>query len=905
MGDIVACEPVARYLKLNDPTGHLAWAVAPAFRELIDTNPFIDETITLDCLTEWMRLQNHGKFDKFIDLHANYRICQHCQIPLVKRHGNPFVTVFEWFDHGALLEAFSLGAGLPSLSAQPRLYLRAEHVEAVDAIGLPERFCVIHRISNDPIKDWTEDGWLQLVAHVSGRLGLKVIEVGAGQTGSLPKPLPGTIDMVNRLPLLQTAEVIRRASMFIGIDSGPAHLANALMIPGVVLLGRLGYFRQYLPFTGFYAGSSPLVRIVRHLTKHTRDLTVAEVTDAVSYVAAAVEHAKPGRPPLATTAMPRWAPPTSDRSDTILESELFDTGWLAVHNPQILESTVHPADQYLSDPSLFTVKPGAAFDSAQYLRDHDDVARAVVNPLLHYLDNPPRDRTDLRFQRLRLRQSVGAMAAADALAERTRDAEFPPQPQPLPDTVGKDGMPLVFAFHLPQFHPIPENDWAHGKGFTEWNNVTKAKPLFRGHYQPKIPGELGYYDLRAADVLREQIKLAREHGISGFCFYYYYFKGRKLLYRPIETFVKSDIDAPFMLIWANENWTKRWDGGNDEIIIGQDHSSEDDLAFLRELVPLFSDRRYVKVNGKPVLMIYKVHLFPDIRATVELWRTEIVKLGFPGIYLVMVDDWTQRLDHPRDFGFDASYEIPSNIVPSDVMSDETDGLDLVSGFDGRIVDYPKFARYHMGRPTPNYRRFRTVMLPWDNTARYGMRAMVHINGLGESYRLWLMQALIDTSRTHPPAERFVFLHSWNEWCEGTYLEPDGKHGRFFLDETRMAIDLSRQALGLTVANSPEGLSAQLLRLQRAKDEGAGQVLRAIRLESHYIWRDLMQHQTEMASLRAEVEALHGHTANLTARESEAVRTAENHLKMIEAFRNSTSWRVTAPLRAITARLRGR
>ena len=229
--------------------------------------------------------------------------------------------------------------------------------------------------------------------------------------------------------------------------------------------------------------------------------------------------------------------------------------------------------------------------------------------------------------------------------------------------------PRVFAFYLPQFHPIEENDWAHGLGFTEWHNVVAAKPLFVGHHQPRVPGELGYYDLRSKAVLDRQIELAREHGIDGFCFYYYYFAGKKILYGPIKNYIESDNKAPFFFIWANENWTKRWDGGDRDIIIRQEHSAFDDIFFIRDLVETFRDCRYVKVDGKPVLMIYKAHLFDNIFKTTASWRDEILLHDFPGIYLVMVDDWPERTDPPRFYGFDASYEIPSNITTRNVEVD--------------------------------------------------------------------------------------------------------------------------------------------------------------------------------------------------------------------------------------------
>jgi lipopolysaccharide biosynthesis protein len=431
-------------------------------------------------------------------------------------------------------------------------------------------------------------------------------------------------------------------------------------------------------------------------------------------------------------------------------------------------------------------------------------------------------------------------------------------------------------------------------------------PLFRGHYQPRIPGELGFYDLRSVEVLREQLSLARQYGLSGFCFYYYYFQGRKLLYQPIANYLTSDLDAPFFLLWANENWSKRWDGGDREVIIEQKHSKADDLAFIRELVPLFQDHRYVKIAGKPLLLIYKPHLFPAILNTTEIWREEVEQYGFPGLYLVMADDWFATQFHPRQYGFDASYEIPSNLVPEQVLSTELDTLDLQEGFTGHIVDYPKFASFHLGRPFPEYKRFRTVMLPWDNTARYGLRAIVHINGQGDAYKLWLMQALLDTYRRYDPDERIVFLHSWNEWCEGTYLEPDGKFGRMFLEQTSEAIRIVRQAIDLMGA-TPESVAvmAELLRVMQAKDEGAFRVMQVTRPQTAYVWRELEQTRNEVAHLQ---EALANNMQGVAAlRESlsksvHAEKLARTVYDMVYASR---SWRITKPLRTIAARLHGR
>ncbi|HTZ35084.1 MAG TPA: glycoside hydrolase family 99-like domain-containing protein [Stellaceae bacterium] len=806
MGDIVACEPVARYLKLNHPAAQLTWAVSPAYRELVDTNPHIDETLPVDCLTDWIKLTKHGGYDQIVDLHVNYRVCEHCRIPLIKQTGNAFVNVYEWFDYGTLQEALSLGAGLPPLAAQPQLYLKPEHAAAVDALGLPAEFCVVHRESNNLVKDWQPERWQGLLARVKSELGLEIVDVGAGAIAPPPLAVSGAITLFNRLPILQTAEVIRRARLFIGVDSGPAHLANAVRTPGVVLLGHHGYFRQYMPFNGFFASASPRVKMVRNLAGLVRDLSLDEVAEAVRYVVAAGPEPRDDAPAEAASAAPPRAAAKERRR--LLAAGVFDPGWYGVHYPDAVAAGGDVIDHYLAvgrAEGRLPASPGSR--GPKGIADGD---AALAEP-------------GSRLKRAELRQSAAATegwAARAAAGANPGSPAAPRQPPP-------EDLPRTFAFYLPQFHPIPENDWAHGAGFSEWHNVVSAKPLFPGHDQPRVPGELGFYDLRSPEILHEQVALAREHGIAGFCFYYYYFAGKKLLYKPIDNYLKSKNDFPFFFLWANENWSRLWDGGDQELIIEQCHSPEDDRAFIRELLPIFADERYVKIGGRPILMVYKAHLFPDSARTTELWRDESERHGFPGLYLVMVDDWLGEIVHPREFGFDASYEIPSNLIPPQVLSGETEGLGLSPDFTGRIVDYPKFADFHLSRPAPRYKRFRTVMLPWDNTPRYGTRAIVHLNGRGEAYRNWLLGALIDTYRSRAPEERIVFLHSWNEWCEGTYLEPDRRLGRHFLEQTRAAIDLANEAIALLEAPSDGlGAVAGLLRVLQAKDEAAYRNLEA-------------------------------------------------------------------------------
>ena len=296
------------------------------------------------------------------------------------------------------------------------------------------------------------------------------------------------------------------------------------------------------------------------------------------------------------------------------------------------------------------------------------------------------------------------------------------------------------------------------------------------------------------------------------------------------------------------------------MIIEQRHSDFDDREFIRGLFETFADKRYVKVLGKPVLMIYKAHLFPNILASTELWRAEAEAHGFPGLYLVMVDDWG-ALDSPRYLGFDASYEIPTNVMPRSVEVEPAERPHLPDDFTGRIIDYQRFAQFHAGRPFPTHKRFRTVMLPWDNAARYGSRAIVHVNVEGDGYQTWLSQALLDTYKRYPPEERFVFLHSWNEWCEGTYLEPDGKIAplpRADPSRHRRRSRGDQDAIG-----GRSGCRRLVAHEPRPASEGCRRVSRLVgrRIETRYVHAELQRvrdaAERQKRQDEAEVERLRG------------------------------------------------
>ena len=317
----------------------------------------------------------------------------------------------------------------------------------------------------------------------------------------------------------------------------------------------------------------------------------------------------------------------------------------------------------------------------------------------------------------------------------------------------------AIAFYLPQFHPIPENDEWWGKGFTEWINVAKARPNFKGHEQPHIPADLGFYDLRVRETRLEQAELARRAGIHGFCFYYYWFAGKRLLYRPLEEILQSgEPDFPFCICWANENWTRAWDGRSGEVLIGQHHSEDDNRNFIQSLFPFFLDRRYIHVNGRPLLLIYRIDIIPDVHRAVEIWRNECAMAGINDPYLVAVQSF--GIGDPTPYGFDAAVEFPPHGTDFDWNCNEKyrDRM-LNPNFRGHIVDIERVIDIANQRELPPYRLFRGVMPRWDNTARRQDTSLIFVNSSP--------QALRDPG-SHGPSNRLAnTCTAMNDWCSST------------------------------------------------------------------------------------------------------------------------------------------
>ena len=442
----------------------------------------------------------------------------------------------------------------------------------------------------------------------------------------------------------------------------------------------------------------------------------------------------------------------------------------------------------------------------QAIRKDDDV-------VIYRLVDGPKDGNVLPWTQLGGNSSQATGSSTSAYVDQVlslptvRDGAFaehrPHEPQ--------EHSVKAIAFYLPQFHPIPENDQWWGRGFTEWSNVSKAVPQFVDHYQPRLPGELGFYDLRLPDIQRAQVAMARNYGIYGFCFHYYWFNGKQLLERPLENYLHDDsLDLPFCISWANENWTRRWDGLDEDVLLEQRYSADQDLQLARSVASILRDPRYIRVAGKPLFLVYRPSLLPNASETVARWRRAFVDLGIGDVFLACAQF---DAEDPRPFGFDAAVEFPPHKVGWNLPL-INDRLQIANQrYTGRVHEYAAMADAAQAIPATPYPLFRGVTPSWDNEARKPGSGTTFHGSTPEKYAEWLAVAG-RYATSHPvEGERFVFVNAWNEWAEGAYLEPDRRYGYAYLEATRAAL------LSVAQRSSPARL---LLVVHDAHNHGAQQ-----------------------------------------------------------------------------------
>jgi len=375
--------------------------------------------------------------------------------------------------------------------------------------------------------------------------------------------------------------------------------------------------------------------------------------------------------------------------------------------------------------------------------------------------------------------------------------------------------PRIIGLYLPQYHPIPENDEWWGKGFTEWTNVAKARPLFRGHYQPRIPADLGFYDLRLPEVREQQAQLAREAGLEGFCYYHYWFgNGRQLLERPFnEVLASGKPDFPFCLCWANHDWTsKTWQKGNnfrrDSMIMKMEYSKEDYVRHFNYVLPAFRDPRYITVDGKPLFAVWAPHHIPDAREFIDLWQQLARENGLPGIHFVghtdnagkglpgqaadyySADKAKEYYQAVLDLGFDAVMSSGYRRAVALLQGKTRMMWRMLSG----KTFAPTYSKMDYSRLMANYyvpedageNIYPTLLPQWDRTPRAGKNSEIVVDSTPDRFQE-TVETAIELIRQKEPEHQLLFLKAWNEWGEGDYVEPDLKFGHGYIQAIRQAI----------------------------------------------------------------------------------------------------------------------
>lgn len=452
----------------------------------------------------------------------------------------------------------------------------------------------------------------------------------------------------------------------------------------------------------------------------------------------------------------------------------------------------NPALHYLSKGWREGRDPTPWFSTWHYLAMHPDVAAAGINPFLHYCVAGQSE--GRKLPRLG-REPEGDVYAAHAyaVAPGPHFEEFDPT-----IGVGRRKRAKVLAYYLPQFHPIEVNDKQWGKGFTEWRQLPRAMPRFHGHIQPRIPRDLGFYKLAEGEAMRHQIEMAKAAGLEGFCFYHYWFDGRRVLESPMERFLSDPTLAfPFCLMWANESWTRTWDGSEKDVILEQNYREKDDIPFVADLARHMKDPRYICIGDRPLFFIYRPGQIPNAADTITRWRELFRELH--GVNpLIMMAQGFNDID-PRAYNLDGAIEFPPHKVVQNLprLNGSVDLFD--HDYRGDIFAYDAMVERSVNETKSDFPLIRTVAPTWDNEARRPGRGMVIQGSTPTKFGQWVSR-MLDFAQTNPVhGERMICVNAWNEWAEGAVLEPDVHYGAAYLNALSRAIH-NKSSVGVSGLN---------------------------------------------------------------------------------------------------------
>ncbi|MDG2049464.1 MAG: glycoside hydrolase family 99-like domain-containing protein, partial [Myxococcota bacterium] len=398
----------------------------------------------------------------------------------------------------------------------------------------------------------------------------------------------------------------------------------------------------------------------------------------------------------------------------------FDPDHYSLQYPTLPRNGGARLHHFLTRGHIEPSSPHPLFDSEWYRKTYSHIVDEGTNPLRHFLQTgqqlglaPHADFTPPSVQTTASGQNTAPHHSGMTQGFHNEPIRLRPEPNESQNAGSPSHLshsqaeprPKLIAFYLPQYHPIKENDEWWGKGFTEWTNVSRSTPLYPGHSQPQLPADLGFYDLRLPEVRASQAEMAKAYGVDGFCYYYYWFEGRKLLERPLEEVLETgQPNFPFCICWANENWTRRWDGLEDQVLLRQSHSLQSDYQFIQEVLPILKDPRYIRVEGAPMLLVYRPDKIRDPEQTTAMWRDAARKAGLPGLHLAMVQYKTHE---PQEFYFDSAVEFPPHHFPA-LPSPETKNIQSPD-FTGAVLDYPTGVEELLRKPDVSYLRYRGVM----------------------------------------------------------------------------------------------------------------------------------------------------------------------------------------------------
>jgi len=469
-------------------------------------------------------------------------------------------------------------------------------------------------------------------------------------------------------------------------------------------------------------------------------------------------------------------------------NRLFNCNWYLTRYKDVRMAGVGAVEHFYLTGWRELRKPSMDFETQTYVEQYMG-GEAKTNPVTHALKNQSflRENFGVQTDDGGMVEGIAQPAARDMAANIKHFANPGPDFQLAESNghVALDSRAKTVAFYLPQFHAFEENNKWWGEGFSEWRNVSRGSPRFDGHYQPRIPRDLGYYDLNDDNVIKKQSELAMSNGIEAFCFYYYWFDGKRLMDMPLDKFADAELDQEFCIMWANENWTRTWDGFDSEVLIEQSYDDADEDDFIEDTAKYFRNKRYMQVNGRPLFILYRPGLIPQAKKTFARWRKKWEAAVGVEPYFLMVQGFGD--EDPRAYGLDGAVEFPPHKICQNMRQIQGDLDILDQSYTGIVHSYDDVIERSLTEKPPEFPLIKTVVPHWDNDARREGRGMTLHGSTPERYGQWLDGA-IDYAVENPfEEEPLVFINAWNEWAEGAYIEPDVHYGHAYLNATRRAV----------------------------------------------------------------------------------------------------------------------